>query len=240
MLDFISNLTLFGIIGYTVMLLIIATTIGHWLEYLSMKGDEMSPISSDEKKSWKQQLRDTDIKDWRRIPLNIAAEKQPIAIALLRLLAAPRRFGDARQYERVLALEIDQIFSPLESAAERVKSSAPAWGLFFTIVGVILACAEFAESASVAGMLASVGPALGTTALGAIASIIEKNLIHSHLIPLQSQMKRDGNRLLMDVADIYARKLQSAPQKAVAKPHPLQRTINHCEASTTERAKRWQ
>ena len=62
MLDFISNLTLFGIIGYSVMLLIIATTIGHWLEYLSMK-KEMNSISS-KSEDFICQLGKTDIKNW--------------------------------------------------------------------------------------------------------------------------------------------------------------------------------
>lgn len=108
----------------------------------------------------------------------------------------------------MLMLEIDRVFSPLELAAEKLKSAAPAWGMFFTIVGIIFASKEFGESASVIKMLAAIGPALGTTALGAIAAIIEKSLIYSCLLPVQAQISRDGSLFFLNVADLYAQKIE--------------------------------
>ena len=204
MLDFISNLTLFGIIGYSVMLLIIANAIGHWLEYLSMK-KEMNSISS-KSEDFICQLGKTDIKNWACFKIKNGKQNHPTAAALLRLLKAPDSLKDTKRCQRILELEIRERFSPLESSAERVKSASPAWGLFFTVVGVMLASADFAESASVIRMLGSVGPALGTTALGAIASIIEKNLIHAHLKPLQNELVINGERLFMDLASVYSNK----------------------------------
>ena len=221
--NFITNLSWFGIISYSVMSFIVLTAISHRIQFRMMKIEKrMSGATHEETESWKRQLQNADIKDWPRISLG-SAQESPIALALSRLLKAPERLQRLQEIERILMLEIDRLFSPLESASEKLKSAAPAWGMFFTIVGLMFATNEFGESGSVIKMLAAIGPALGTTALGAIAAIIEKSLIYSRLLPVQGQMRRDGSLFFMEVADLYARKIELKEKlmNAAARPHSL-------------------
>ena len=223
MIDFITNLSLFGIIGYIVMCVIVLTAISHHIQYWMMKRENIM-FTYEEAECWKEKLKNTEIEYWNKINLLAAKQKEkPVALALSRLLAAPHRLKNPQEMERILVLEIERLISPLETVSEQLKSAAPAWGLFFTIVGVILASKEFSESASVIKMLASIGPALGTTALGAIASIIEKGLLYSCLIPLEAHMRRDGGLFLMDIADLYTQKtILKEKLKAPDVPHSLE------------------
>lgn len=231
--NFITNLSWFGIMGYSVMCFIVLTAISHRIQFWMMKIEKrMAGATHEETECWKEQLQKADIGNWPKISLG-SAQENPIALTLSRLLKAPERLKKPQEIERMLMLEIDRLFSPLESASEKLKSAAPAWGMFFTIVGIMFASKEFGESASVIKMLAAIGPALGTTALGAIAAIIEKSLIYSCLLPVQAQMRRDGSLFFMDIADLYARKMQLKEKlmNAPARSHSLQ---------TKERVKRWQ
>ena len=221
--NFIANLSLFGIVGYSVMSFIVLTAISHRIQFWMMKIEKsMASITHEETECWTRQLKNADIEDWRNISFQLAQES-PIFLTLSRLLKAPERLKKPQEIERMLMLEIDRVFSPLESASEKLKSAAPAWGMFFTIVGIMFASKEFGESASVINMLAAIGPALGTTALGAIASIIEKSLIYSCLLPVQAQMKRDGSLFFMDVADLYDgnMELKQKLMNTAARPHSL-------------------
>ena len=187
---------------------IVLTAISHRIQFWMMKiGKSMAGATHEEMECWKRQLQNTGIKSWPKISLG-SAQESPIALTLARLLKAPERFKKPQKIERMLMLEIDRLFIPLESASEKLKSAAPAWGMFFTIVGLMFATNEFGESASVINMLAAIGPALGTTALGAIASLIEKSLIYSCLLPVQAQMRRDGILFFMEAADLYVRKMK--------------------------------
>lgn len=242
MIDFITNLSLFGIISYTVMCVIVLTAISHRIQYWMMKIEKsMASITHEEMEYWTRQLQDADIGDWRNISFELSQES-PIALTLSRLLKAPQRLKNPHEIERMLMLEIDRLFSPLELASEKLKSAAPAWGMFFTIVGIMFASKEFGETASVIKMLAAIGPALGTTALGAIAAIIEKSLIYSCLLPAQAQMRRDGSLFVMDLADLYTRKMQlkEKSMNAAARPHSLptlQKKDKSYAISTKERVK---
>lgn len=238
MIDFITNLSLFGIISYTVMYVIVLTAISHRIQYWMITKESIM-VTHEEMEHWKRQLQNADIEDWRNISLGLGQER-PIALTLSRLLAAPERLKKPEDTERMLMLEIERLFSPLESASEKLKSAAPAWGMLFTIVGLMFATNEFSESASVIKMLAAIGPALGTTALGAIASIIEKSFIYSYLLPVQTQMRRDGSLFFMDVADLYARKMELKAKliKAAYRPHSLPKTNKSYAISTKERIKR--
>ena len=221
--NFITNLSWFGIIGYSVMSFIVLTAISHRIQFWMMKIEKnIAGATHEETESWKRQLKDAKIEDWPKISLG-SAQESPIALTLSRLLAAPERLKKPQEIERMLMLEIDRLFSPLESASEKLKSAAPAWGMFFTIVGLMFATNEFGESASVIKMLAAIGPALGTTALGAIASIIEKSLIYSCLLPVQAQMRRDGSLFFMDVADLYDRQMELKQKlmNTAVRPHSL-------------------
>ena len=243
--NFITNLSWFGIMGYTVMSFIVLTAISHRIQFWMMKIEKrMTGVTNEETEYWKRQLQNADIKDWPKISLG-SAQESPIALILSRLLKAPERLKKSQEIERMLMLEIDRVFSPLESASEKLKSAAPAWGMFFTIVGIMFASKEFGESGSVIKMLAAIGPALGTTALGAIASIIEKSLIYSCLLPVQAQMKRDGSLFFMDVADLYARKIELKEKlmNTAAKPHSLPtlpKAVKSHAIQTKQRVKRWQ
>lgn len=243
--NFITNLSWFGIIGYSVMSFIVLTAISHRIQFWMMKIEKrMAGATHEETESWKEQLQKADIKDWPKISLGPAQER-PIDLTLSRLLAAPQRLKKPQEIERMLMLEIDRLFSPLESASEKLKSAAPAWGMFFTIVGIMFASKEFGESASVIKMLAAIGPALGTTALGAIAAIIEHNLIYSCLLPVQTQMKRDGSLFFMDIADLYDRKMELKQKlmNAAARPHSLTtlpKTVKNRAIQTKKRVKQWQ
>lgn len=243
--NFIINLSPFGIMGYSVMSFIVLTAISHRIQFWMMKIEKsMTDVTYEETESWKRQLQNTDIKDWPKISLG-SAQERPIDLVLSRLLKAPQRLKKPQEIERILMLEIDRLFNPLESASEKLKSAAPAWGMFFTIVGIMFASKEFGESASVIKMLAAIGPALGTTALGAIASIIEKSLICSCLLPVQAQMKRDGSLFFMDVADVYARKMQFKEKlmNTAARPHSLStlpKAVKSHAIQTKERVNRWQ
>ena len=190
--NFITSLSWFGIVGYSVMSFIVLTAISHRIQFRMMNIEKnIAGATYEETESWKSQLKDANIEDWPRISPG-SAQESPIALALSRLLKTPERLKEPQEIERILMLEIDRLFNPLESASEKLKSTAPAWGMFFTIVGLMFATNEFGESASVIKMLTAIGPALGTTALGAITSIIEKGLIYSCLLPFQAQMRRDG------------------------------------------------
>lgn len=221
--NFIANLSLFGIMGYSVMSFIVLISISHRIQFWMMKIEKsMTGATHEEMECWKGQLQKADIKDWPKISLG-SAQESPIALTLSRLLKAPQWLKRPQVIERMLMLEIDRVFSPLESASEKLKSAAPAWGMFFTIVGIMFASKEFGESGSVIKVLAAIGPALGTTALGAIASIIEKSLIYSCLLPVQARMRRDGSLFFMEVADLYDRKMQLTEKlmNATARPNSL-------------------
>ena len=197
MIDFITNLitnlSLFGIMGYSVICFIVVTAMSHRVQFWIMKREKsMAGATYEEMQYWTEQFQKEDVEDWHNISLG-SAQESPIALTLSRLFAAPQRLKKPQEIERILMLEIDRLFSPLESASEKLKSAAPAWGMFFTIVGIMFASKEFGETASVIKMLAAIGPALGTTALGAIAAIIEKSLIYSCLLPVQAQIRRDGS-----------------------------------------------
>lgn len=240
--NFIANLSWFGIMGYSVMSFIVLTAISHRIQFWMMKIEKrIAGATHEEMEHWKQQLQNTDIGDWPRISLG-SAQESPITLTLSRLLKAPERLKKPEGIERMLMLEIDRLFSPLESASEKLKSAAPAWGMFFTIVGIMFASKEFGESASVIKMLAAIGPALGTTALGAIAAIIEKSLIYSCLLPVQAQMRRDGSLFFMDIADLYARKMQLKKKlmNAAIRPYSLPKTTKSDAISMKKRVKRWQ
>ena len=243
--NFIINLSLFGIIGYSVMSFIVLTAISHCILFWMMKiGKSMAGATHEETESWKRQLQNTDIKDWPKISLG-SAQERPIDLTLSRLLKAPQRLKKPQEIERMLMLEIDRLFSPLESASEKLKSAAPSWGLFFTMVGIMFASKEFGESASVIKMLAAIGPALGTSALGAIAAIIEKNLIYSCLLPVQAQMRIDGSLFFMEVTDLYDRKMELKQKlmNAAARPHSLKtlpKTVKSRAIQTKKRVKQWQ
>ena len=238
--NFITNLSWFGIIGYSVMSFIVMIAISHRIQFWMMKVEKrMVGATHEDTESWKGKLQNADIENWHNISLG-SAQERPICLTLLRLLAAPQRLKKPQEIERLLMLEINQLFNPLESASEKLKSAAPAWGMLFTIVGLMFATNEFSESASVIKMLAAIGPALGTTALGAIASIIEKSFIYSYLLPVQTQMRRDGSLFFMDVADLYARKMELKAKliKAAYRPHSLPKTNKSYAISTKERIKR--
>lgn len=237
--NFITNLSPFGIMGYSVMSFIVLTAISHRIQFWMMKiGKSMTGATHEEMECWKRQLQNTDIKDWPKISLG-SAQENPIALTLAHLLKAPERLKKPQEIERMLMLEIDRLFSLLESASEKLKSAAPSWGLFFTIVGIMFATKEFGESASVIKMLAAIGPALGTTALGAIASIIEKSLIYSCLLPVQAQMRRDGSLFFMDIADLYTRKIELKEKlmNTAARPYSLPKTKSYT-IQTKKRVKR--
>ena len=241
MIDFITNLSLFGIIGYIVMCVIVLTAISHRIQYWMMKKENIM-VTHEETEFWKRQFQYAGIADWRNISFELAKES-PIALTLSRLLNAPERLKKPQEIEVMLMLEIDRLFTPLESAAEKLKSAAPAWGMFFTIVGIMFASEEFGESGSVIKMLTAIGPALGTSALGAITAIMEKSLIYSCLLPVQAQMRRDGILFLMEVADLYAQKmeLEGKLMNAPAKPHSLStlpKTVESHAIQTKERLKR--
>ena len=236
-INFITNLSLFGIMGYSVMSFIVLTAISHRIQFWMMKIEKrMAGATHEETEFWKEQLQKANIEDWHNISLG-SAQESPIALTLSRLLKAPERLKKPQEIESMLMLEIDRLFSSLESASEKLKSAAPAWGMCFTIVGLMFATDEFGKSASVINMLAAIGPALGTTALGAIASIIEKSLIYSCLLPVQAQMRRDGILFFMEIADLYARKmeLKQKMMNVPARPHSLPKTFK-----SKERIKRWQ
>lgn len=235
--NFIANLSWFGIIGYSVMSFIVLTAISHRIQFWMMKIEKsMASITHEETEYWTRQLKNADIEDWRNISFQLAQES-PISLTLSRLLKAPERLKKPQEIERMLMLEIDRLFSPLESASEKLKSAAPAWGMFFTIVGIMFASKEFGESASVINMLAAIGPALGTTALGAIASIIEKSLIYSCLLPVQAQMRRDGSLFFMDVADLYDEKMELKQKlmNTAARPHSLTTLAKQAKAMRYKR-----
>ena len=238
--NFITNLSWFGIMGYTVMSFIVLTAISHRIQFWIMKIEKtMAGATHEETECWKRQLQKADIEDWHNISLELARER-PVDLTLSRLLKAPERLKNPQEIERIFMLEIDRLFSPLESASEKLKSAAPAWGMFFTIVGIMFASKEFGESASVIKMLAAIGPALGTTALGAIASIMEKSLIYSCLLPVQVQMRIDGSLFFMDVTDLYSRKveLKEKLMNTAARPHLLPKTVKSHAIQTKERVKR--
>lgn len=239
-INFITNLSLFGIIGYSFMCFIVLKAFSHRIQYWIMKRENIM-VTHEEAECWKEQLQKADIETWRNISLGLAQES-PIALTLSRLLAAPQRLQKLQEIESMLMLEIDRLFNPLESASEKLKSAAPAWGMFFTIVGIMFASKEFGESASVLKMLAAIGPAMGTTALGIIASIIEKRLICSCLLPVQAQMRRDGILFFMEVADLYDGKIELKAKfmNATARPHSLPKTVKNHTIQTKERVKRWQ
>ena len=241
--NFINNLSWFGIMGYSVMSFIVLIAISHRIQFWMMKIEKrMTGATHEETEYCKAQLQNTDMENWHNISLG-SAQERPIDLTLSRLLKAPERLKKPQEIERMLMLEINRLFSPLESASEKLKSAAPAWGMFFTIVGIMFASKEFGETASVIKMLAAIGPALGTTALGAIASIIEKSLIYSCLLPVQDQMRRDGSLFFMDVADLYDRKMASKEKlmNAAARSHSLstcpKRVKSHA-ISTKERIER--
>lgn len=95
-------------------------------------------------------------------------------------------------YKRTLTKEVQlpleeqtlQIFTPLLLKLSSVKSIAPAFGLCFTVISIMLSFKVFSESGDVKAMFQAVSVGLGTTAIGACVIVISKVVTDRIVIPL--------------------------------------------------------
>ncbi len=227
MMQFIYDLTLFGQFGYGVQTFLVIVAVGHWVEFFRLRS-RIPNLSKSKIKLLLVYLRSNTLTNWTRLDNarldngellidHLGGKDSPLVSTVLEALEEPNRLRDNENWRLILELEIQKKFYQTTLAAVRIKSSAPAWGMFFTVVGIMLAVIEYGESSSVKQMLGSVGPAMGTTALGALTAIIERNLIDGRLIPMQLKLFHEGVHLLLGITDLYNDTAYTKETRAVAK-----------------------
>ncbi|MFW8589273.1 MotA/TolQ/ExbB proton channel family protein [Glaciecola sp. 2405UD65-10] len=93
------------------------------------------------------------------------------------------RRSQTKETQQSLEEQTLQLFAPLLLKVNALKSIAPALGLCFTVISIILSFQVFASSGDIKMMFQAAAVGLGTTAMGALVMSMAKWLSDRKLIP---------------------------------------------------------
>jgi len=187
----IATLTPLGVVGYGLMLVFLYQAVHHWILF----GRERQRL-----RAGARELERLEAKllrpDWVR---TIATQAHPLLATARWIAEDPARVAQLERGHLYMGLQIRRALAGAIERSERLKSTAPAWGLLFTVLGLIFAAAGFAQGESAAAMMGNLAPALGTTAIGMLIVIVEKVLLISRVVPLQHELTYQGLDWLLSV-----------------------------------------
>ena len=86
-----------------------------------------------------------------------------------------------------LEKQVTAIFLPMMLNLGSLRSAAPALGLFFTVVSIMISFSVFSSTGDIKQMFAAASVGFGTTAIGAITMVVAKLGQDRILIPLATQ-----------------------------------------------------
>ncbi|MBU0501593.1 MAG: MotA/TolQ/ExbB proton channel family protein [Gammaproteobacteria bacterium] len=193
--------TLFAFTGYAILGNCLIRALAHRTVLRQRtKGFERLPLERLEQHI--QNLEATPLDRWDPNLLG-PWRNHPITETLRWCLERPARIAEPEQVQTRLAQDIQIPFADLLADAHRNMATAPMWGMLFTILGIMIISHQIGSLGSIQALLAALGPALGTSALGSITAILEKGLIQGRLHPLIDRLHFAGSRLLLALRDSH-------------------------------------
>lgn len=194
--------TAFTLAGYGVLGYSLTRAIAHWT-VLGQRRRALKAPPLERLESHFSGLEEIPLHQWRNRVFD-AWRDHPVVVVIHGCLERPQRLADPQGVQTRLALEIQAAFADLLADAHKNMATAPMWGMFFTILGFMIIGYQIGgASSSIQTLLGALGPALGTSALGSITAILEKNLIQGQINPQIERMHQEGARLLLTLTDGY-------------------------------------
>lgn len=201
-MDLLKQITPFMVIAYATQCIWLIIAIVHYVEYRYLRKKLASNWSDFE--HWKPSTTLIQEPSWSIWVGDLIELKHPIPECLCWLFKKPSvRFVSTINMHTIMLERIDAYLNPLSEAVNSNKSIAPISGFLFTTIGIMLATQQMAHSQSIHSLMNSIGPALGTTALGAITSMIEIWIQKNGMIPIKSRLKTHANLTLIEFSELY-------------------------------------
>lgn len=207
------DMNYFVFISYGTMILILMRALAHYIIcYRRLR--QWKPIDHEDLGTRIKALSQTAPSNWHRL-LGNEWPDHPAAQSVIWAIQKPIRLSQRDLISEHLMGQISEAFDDLIEDAGRTGGIAPMAGLFFTIIGMMLFSLSSIDTLTAKLMIQTMGPALGTTALGSLIAILEKNLIDGRLATMQRQYYRQGMSLAQALNELVLTHRASSKQRAV-------------------------
>ncbi len=193
------NTLYFAIFAYGVMALMLLRALAHHTVFIS-RAHRWCSLHMDTLVMRIQALSHCASSDWSR-QLHTNWPDHPSTRIVAWAIEKPHRLTQHDLLREQLLRDVGTALDDLATESRRNATIAPYVGLMFTVSGLMLFSLISKDDLTAELMLHTMGPALGTTALGGLITIVEKKLFDGRLAGLQRRFQRDGLRLLHTLHD---------------------------------------